>query len=144
MSENNRNLNKEYQTSSSEHSAASNPSDVAAQLQKIQTHLGFLEKKLDLLLAQQPQPRSGGFGGGGHRPSGGGRGGDFRPRRPFGGGRDFRGGRGGDRPDRGGEGRPSREGRPPMREGRGGGEDRPREFRGGHGGGGFKKKPRHF
>ncbi len=140
MSENNRNLNKEYTPSSSENAGAE-PASVAAQLQKIQTHLGFLEKKLDLLLAQQPQPRSGGFGG--PRPSGGGRG-EFRPRRPFrSGGGDFRGRSGGDRPDRGGEGRPPmREGRPPMREGRGG-EDRPREFRGGHGGG-FKKRPRNF
>lgn len=135
MSEHNRNLDKEHSSEGD-----SEISSVAAQLQKIQTHLGFLEKKLDLLLAQQPQGgRSGGFGG--PRPSGGG-GRDFRPRRPFrGGGNDFRSRE--DRPSR--EGRPPmREGRPPMREGRGG-EDRPREFRGGHGGGGgFKRKPRHF
>lgn len=130
MSENNRNLNKEYSSPEGD----SEISSVAAQLQKIQTHLGFLEKKLDLLLAQQPQGnRGGGFGG--PRPSGGG-GRDFRPRRPFRGGNDFR-----SREDR-----PMREGRPPMREGREGrgGDDRPREFRGGHGGGGFKKRPRHF
>ncbi len=83
---------------------------ITDQLKKIQEHLGYLEKKLDLLVNSQPQ------GGGGFRPrhAGSSREGGFRPRRfgaegggerkHFGGGeRKFGGGErkhfgGGDRP----------------------------------------------
>ena len=96
MSENNRNYNPEQTSERASAPSPSSSSDLSAQIQKIATHLGFLEKKLDLLLAQQPQSRGGNFGGGGGHREGG-----FRPSRP-----PFRGGGGGGfkRHDRGGEG----------------------------------------
>ncbi len=79
-------------------------SDIAAQLQKIQAHLGFLEKKIDSLIELSQKRPSGGSGFGDSRPS-------FRPRE-FGGGGGFRSG-GPRRDDRGHRGRP--EGREPFR-----------------------------
>lgn len=94
-------------------------SDLAAQLQKIQAHLGFLEKKIDTLIELSQKRPSGGSGYGDSRPS-------FRPRE-FGGGGGFRSG-GPRRDDRGprGHGRP--EGREPFR---GAGRPEGRDFRGG-------------
>ena len=57
---------------------AQNPQDVPAQLQKIQQHLIFLEKKIDTLIAGQAQGQSQGQRGSFPRK-------DFsRPRRTFG------------------------------------------------------------
>lgn len=112
--------------------------DIAVEIKKIQTHLGFLEKKLDMLVAQA-QERGG--GGGGNRPQGR----DFRPRRDFrsGGGGGFRRREGGFDRDRGPRSGGGEGGFKPRREG---GFDRDRGPRsgGGEGGGNFRGGDRPF